>query len=86
MHTPRLSTLLLLCLFPILPLQPALAAQGLDDDRVTPLALPRLSGPITLDGYSDEPAWQAIKPLTLTMMLPMLLCHNFLSPLSFSRR
>ncbi len=71
MRTPRLSTLLLLCSLPIILLQPALAAPGPDDDRATPLVLPRLSGTITLDGYSDEPAWQAIEPLTLTMMLPI---------------
>ncbi len=71
MRSHRFSTLLLLCLFPILPLQTALAAQGPDDDRATPLVLPGLSGPITLDGLSDEPAWQAIAPLTLTMHLPI---------------
>jgi hypothetical protein len=62
-----LSTLLLY-LFPILP---ALAASGPDDDRATPLVLPRLGGPITLDGFSDEPAWEAIEPLILTMHLPI---------------
>ena len=67
---PRLPTLLLLCTLPILPIQTALAAPAADDDRATPLALPRLSGPITLDGFSDEPAWQAIESLTLTMHVP----------------
>jgi len=67
-RTTRLSTLLLLCMFPILP---AMAAQAADDDRTTPLVLPRLSGPITLDGYSDEPAWQAIEPLPLTAFMPI---------------
>ena len=71
MRTPRLSTLLLLCLLTILPFPTALAAQGPDDDRATPLALPRLDGPITLDGYSDEPAWQAIEPLPLVMHVPI---------------
>ncbi len=71
MRTPRLSTLLLLCLLTILPFQTALAAPGPDDDRATPLALPRLSGPITLDGLSDEAAWQAIEPLPLTMFEPI---------------
>lgn len=32
--------------------------------------LPRLSGPITLDGLSDEPAWSEIEPLDLTMYEP----------------
>lgn len=71
MHTPRLSTLLLLCMLPIIPLQPTLAARGADDDRTTPLILTRLSGPITLDGPSDEPAWLAIEPLPLTMHQPI---------------
>lgn len=32
--------------------------------------LPRLQGPIHLDGIPDEPAWAAIEPLTLTMYEP----------------
>ena len=32
--------------------------------------VPRLQGPITLDGMSDEPAWQEIEPLELTMYEP----------------
>ena len=32
--------------------------------------LPRLSGPIKLDGISDEIAWQSIEPLPLTMSQP----------------
>lgn len=32
--------------------------------------LPRLDGPITLDGKSDEPAWRTIEPLELTMYEP----------------
>lgn len=32
--------------------------------------LPRLDGPITLDGMSDEPAWRGIEPLELTMYEP----------------
>ncbi|GAH62049.1 unnamed protein product, partial [marine sediment metagenome] len=57
-------------LLTILPFPTALAAPGPDDNRATPLALPRLSGPITLDGFSDEPAWQAIEPLPMTMIFP----------------
>ncbi len=69
--SPQLFTLFLLCTLPIIPLQTALAAPAANDDRATPLVLPRLSGPITLDGYSDEPAWQAIEPLPLTMHQPI---------------
>lgn len=35
-----------------------------------PQPLPRLSGPIELDGYIDEPAWEAIDPLPLTTYQP----------------
>ena len=34
------------------------------------LAIPRLSGPIQLDGVLDEPAWQAIAPVTFTTHWP----------------
>ena len=34
------------------------------------MTLPRLDGPITLDGRSTEPAWQAIDPLPMTMYQP----------------
>ena len=36
-----------------------------------PLALPRISGPIVLDGLSNEPAWEAIAPLPLTLNAPI---------------
>ena len=32
--------------------------------------LPRLTGPITLDGFSDEAAWSSIEPIALTMYEP----------------
>ncbi len=35
------------------------------------VTLPRLQGPIQLDGPSDEPAWQAVEPLPLTMHQPV---------------
>lgn len=35
-----------------------------------PMSLPRLEGPITLDGRSTEAAWQKIEPLPLTMYQP----------------
>ncbi|MFK7843839.1 MAG: DUF5916 domain-containing protein [Rhodothermales bacterium] len=37
----------------------------------TPVALQRLSSPITFDGFSDEPAWNAIEPLELTVYQPL---------------
>jgi len=44
------------------------AAPSTDHDAI--FALPRLSGPITVDGRSDDPAWQAVAPLPLTVYLP----------------
>jgi hypothetical protein len=35
-----------------------------------PLSLPRLTGPIQLDGLSDEAAWRAVEPLPATMFEP----------------
>jgi hypothetical protein len=35
-----------------------------------PLRLPRIDGPITLDGHSTEPAWVRIEPLPLTVLAP----------------
>ena len=35
-----------------------------------PLELPRIDGPITLDGRSTEPVWQDVEPLPLTMYQP----------------
>jgi hypothetical protein len=36
-----------------------------------PLLIGRLTGPVTLDGRSDEPAWQDIAPVPLTMFQPV---------------
>lgn len=54
---------LLLCLFAA-PLLDATA------QTTTPLPLERLHSPVRLDGLSDEPAWQAIAPVPLTMSQP----------------
>ncbi|HEY4612554.1 MAG TPA: DUF5916 domain-containing protein, partial [Bacteroidota bacterium] len=35
------------------------------------MELQRINGNITLDGLSDEPAWEAITPLPMTMYLPV---------------
>jgi hypothetical protein len=39
-------------------------------DRQTAWPLPRLTGPIVIDGRSDEPAWQAVLPIPMTIYLP----------------
>ena len=36
-----------------------------------PMILTRLSGPITIDGKPDEPAWQQVPPLPLTQYAPV---------------
>ena len=59
MSTVRGLALLLLWVTPA-------AAQG--RDAVWPL--PRLQGEIRVDGRSDEPAWQAVAPLPMTVYLP----------------
>ena len=45
----------------------ALPVAGQD---TAPYSVPRLSGPIQLDGMPDEPAWRALPPLPLTMYFP----------------
>jgi hypothetical protein len=35
-----------------------------------PIAIARLSGPVQLDGIIDEPAWEAIEPISLIMWEP----------------
>jgi hypothetical protein len=35
-----------------------------------PLVIQRINGPVTLDGFSNEPAWDNIAPLPLTMYQP----------------
>ncbi len=54
----------LLLIASLLALPPAAAAQQ------PPLVIPRLSGPIQLDGLSNEPAWEAIAPLPALISSP----------------
>lgn len=35
-----------------------------------PFAVERIQGPVTLDGIPNEPAWQTLKPLPLTVLAP----------------
>ena len=37
----------------------------------TPVTIPRLNSPIDFDGFSDEPAWEQIEPLPLTVYQPV---------------
>lgn len=70
-YRASLAIRFLLVILPIIPSLTIRAASGSDDSRTICLPLPRLSGPITLDGMSDEAAWQAIEPVPLTMMTPI---------------
>lgn len=47
----------------------ALAAPAQAQDA-PPLEIPRLTGPIELDGRVDEPAWDVVEPLPMTMFSP----------------
>jgi hypothetical protein len=39
-------------------------------DRQDQLVLPRIKGSVTLDGLSNEPAWESIEPLPVVMFMP----------------
>ena len=41
-----------------------------DDARTTAVVIPRINGPISLDGIVDEPAWDALEPLPFTVFSP----------------
>jgi hypothetical protein len=46
-----------------------LSADG-QPESSSPYALPRIQGKVALDGLSDEPAWQGIKPLPVVVYTP----------------
>ena len=39
-------------------------------NRSDQLIIPRINGPVTLDGLSDEPAWEGIEPLPVVIHTP----------------
>ena len=39
-------------------------------NRSDQLIIPRIKGPVTLDGLSDEPAWEGIEPFPVVMHMP----------------
>ncbi len=56
---------------PLLGQNPPVApAPETGDARTIPIPLPRISGPIELDGIVDEPAWDDIEPLPITVFGP----------------
>ena len=66
MSTARAVALLLLGASPAAAQQPV----GTTAARDAVWPLPRLEGEIRVDGRSDEPAWQAVAPLPMTVYLP----------------
>jgi hypothetical protein len=74
--------MVLRALFPVLFLAgPALAQQDSVEFQpnlnLAPLVIPRINGPVELDGLSDEAAWDGIEPFPMVMHMP-----NFGSELS----
>ncbi|MCY4205811.1 MAG: DUF5916 domain-containing protein [Bacteroidetes bacterium] len=75
MYFPKLRLILWIVmigntLFYIIPLQTW--AQSLETDS-TPLILPRLAGPIQIDGFMNEPAWAEIDSLPVVMYSPIFM-------------
>ncbi|MFC1512110.1 carbohydrate binding family 9 domain-containing protein, partial [Candidatus Latescibacterota bacterium] len=52
----------------ILPLRSS--AQDLESKVTEPIKIQRINGPVTLDGMSDEAAWEGIEPLPVVMHVP----------------
>lgn len=73
---PKMSTLLKSLLGVCLILSAGTAIPSAAQIRSEqPLTIPRLTGPITLDGFSDEPAWEAVEPIQLTVYQPVYLAE-----------
>ena len=66
------SVLAMACLVhsPLRAQVPADAPVPADDSRTTPITIPRISGPIELDGIVDEPAWDDVEPFPVTVFSP----------------
>ena len=60
----------ILCASPLGAQQAAIATSPVLLDRQAAWPLPRLNGPIRVDGRSDDPAWQTVTPVPLTVYLP----------------
>ena len=66
--TRNSQPLLILMIALLTAFAPAIARAQTNGETVMPLV--RLSGPIELDGMSDDPAWQAVEPLPMTVFQP----------------
>ena len=49
---------------------PAESAPSAGDSRTTPITIPRIAGPIELDGIVDEAAWDEVEPFPITVFSP----------------
>ena len=69
MNVIRLFWLVALGLSAVLP--GAVSGKSVTTPRTEePWLIPKISGPVTLDGLSDEEAWKDIKPFPLVMFIP----------------
>ncbi|OGD21366.1 MAG: hypothetical protein A2W03_04785 [Candidatus Aminicenantes bacterium RBG_16_63_16] len=59
------AALLTLVTLPALSREPSIPPRS-----STPVAIPRLTAPVTFDGLSDEAAWRDVPPLPMVMMMP----------------
>src|SRR5512134_1174410 len=60
----------LLAAVPAVAQQPPSATLTIPADPQAVWPLPRLTGPVQVDGRSDDPAWQEVPPLPMTQYLP----------------
>ncbi len=67
-HLTLLRTLILSTAITILPLKTS--AQDLESRLNEPIKIQRINSPVTLNGMSDEDAWQGIESLPLRMSMP----------------
>ena len=66
----RALLLLMLVASPLAAQQAAVSPSLLTGDRQAAWSLPRLGGPIRVDGRSDDPAWAAVEPVPMTVYVP----------------
>jgi len=64
------ALLVAVCFSPLIQGQENPRPSGSQQANSTPYAIPRIQGRVTLDGLSDEPAWQGIAPLPVLVHTP----------------
>ncbi|MBT4483317.1 MAG: carbohydrate binding family 9 domain-containing protein [Candidatus Latescibacteria bacterium] len=68
-HLTLFKTFVVITASIILPL--ISSAQNLESEVTEPIKIPRINSPVTLDGMSDEAAWEGIESLPMVMMQPI---------------